>query len=165
MLAGANGVITLSIPLQEGRQQRKPMSEIKICNKADWQKVHWRTLQSVYNRSPYFEFYKKELQNLYTQPYDLLVDFSMSSIDLLAKLLGKKMEIELASEYQNNYPNAVADIRTHFRSNQYDSSPEKFPTYYQIFEERLGFLPNLSMLDLLFSEAKNAPQYLPKLLI
>jgi hypothetical protein len=92
MLAGANGVITLSIPLQEGRQQRKPMSEIKICNKTDWQKVHWRTLQSVYNRSPYFEFYKNETKSGVTGGIGAIGSAMFNSPDEVAILLAKDVK-------------------------------------------------------------------------
>lgn len=162
LVSGSGGLNTLSIPIAEGRQQRKPMNEVKIDYKSDWQKQHWRTLQTVYNRSPYFEFFNQDIQSLYLQKFDLLVEFNEASIQLMARLLAIKINITKPEFYQKNYPEIVTDIRNDFRSNQYDKHPEKFPVYQQIFEDRLGFLPNLSILDLLFAEGKNSTAYFIK---
>lgn len=161
MLAGADGLLTLSIPLVNGRQQRRPMNEVRIDNKTNWQTLHWRSIKSLYNRSPYFEFFAPEFEPLFQQKFELLCDFSKAGISLLSKLSGVKNSIIIAENYQQNYPDAKADIRKDFRSNQYNLQPEKFKKYQQTFEERTGFLPNLSMLDLLFSEGKNAKLFLP----
>lgn len=162
MVCGADGPLTLSIPIVQGRQQRKPMSQVQIDNKTRWQVQHWRTLESVYNRSPYFEFYAQELQTLYQEPFEYLADFSMQSIRLLGKLSGIIPVIRMAAGYQKHYPDAAADIRTAFRSKDYAAEPGRFPVYHQTFEDRHGFLPNLSLLDLLAAAGKNAKTYLPR---
>ena len=138
------------------------MSQVQIDNKTKWQVQHWRTLESVYNRSPYFEFYAQELQTLYREPFESLVDFSMQSIRLLGKLSGIATNIRQATQYQKRYPDAAADIRADFRSKDYAAEPGRFPVYHQTFEDRHGFLPNLSLLDLLAAEGRNAKIYLPK---
>lgn len=162
LVSGSGGLNTLSIPIAEGRQQRKPMNEVMIDYKNDWQKQHWRTLQSVYNRSPYFEFFNQDIQSLYLQKFDMLIDFNEASIQLMVRLLNIKLHLSKAEFYQKNYPETVDDIRSDFRSNQYNKNPELFPVYHQIFEDRLGFLPNLSILDLLFAEGKNSSAYFVK---
>jgi len=163
LVSGSGGLNTLSIPIAEGRQQRKPMCEVLIDYKNDWQKQHWRTLQTVYNRSPYFEFFNQDIQSLYFKKFEKLIDFNEASIQLIARLLDKKLNIQRPEFYQKNYPETVLDIRSDFRSSQYNKHPEKFPVYHQIFEDRLGFLPNLSILDLLFAEGKNSASYFAKL--
>lgn len=162
MVCGADGPLTLSIPIVQGRQQRRPMKEVLIDNKTRWQVQHWRTLESVYNRSPYFEFYAPELQVLYEQPFEYLADFSSSSIELLGKLSGITIHTRQATQYLKHYPDASADIRADFRSKDYAAGPARFPVYHQTFEDRHGFLPNLSLLDLLAAEGRNAKNYLPK---
>lgn len=156
MICGASGVVLLSIPLLEGRQQRKPMDEICIDNKTAWQKQHWRTLESAYNRSPYFEFYANDLRVLYQQTFTHLIDFSRASIELLQQLLAHKATLQTSEDFQKVYPDAFADIRAHFRSNQYLAHEAAFPRYQQTFEDRIGFMPNMSMLDALFSEGRMA---------
>ena len=162
MIAGANGVITLSIPLADGREQRKPMKDVLICNKTRWQTQHWRTLVSVYNRSPYFEHYQKELEQLFSQPFEKLFDFNLASILLMQKLLNAKNNIVFNDVYQKAYPETYTDIRQRFRSSQYNQQPDIFPEYYQVFADRIGFAPNLSILDLLFSEGPRAKYLLDK---
>jgi hypothetical protein len=162
ILASATGPLTLSIPIVNGRQQRSPMADVKIDNTTNWQTQHWRSLKSVYNRSPYFEFFAKDIEQLYVQQYDNLVDFSKASVSVLGLLLGKKLNLSITDRFQKSYPEGTIDIRADFRSNQYLHQSEKFPVYHQVFEDRLGFLPNLSLLDLLFSEGKNIQPYLFK---
>jgi hypothetical protein len=161
MVCGADGPLTLSIPLVQGRQQRRPMREVLIDNKTRWQVQHWRTLESVYNRSPYFEFYARDLQTLYTEPFERLVDFSMASIELLGKLSGIKNEVAQAEHYQKRYPDAFADLRGDFRSKDYAEHADRFPVYHQTFDDRHGFLPNLSLLDLLVAAGRTAKDYIP----
>ena len=163
MLASDKGALTLSIPIKEGRQQRKPMNEVLIDNSTNWQIQHWRSIKSAYNRSPYFQFFEPELQKIFTTQYEQLVDFSQASINLIVQLLGRKLQFEKAVMYQKEYEPAVLDIRTHFRSNQYNLSKSIYPKYHQVFEDRTEFLPNLSMLDLLFAEGKNAVTYLAQM--
>src|SRR5688572_763281 len=68
IISAANGPLKLSIPLQGGRDQRAAMKDILVSNDQDWQKQHWRTLVSAYNRSPYFEFYAISLEQLFKIP-------------------------------------------------------------------------------------------------
>jgi hypothetical protein len=160
MIASSSGVITLSIPIAEGRQQRKAMNEVLIDNKVLWQKQHWRSLVTAYNRSPYFEYFENDLNNLYSSPFDTLIDFSLASIEAVCHLMKKKISFQLSAEYIKKYPEVYKDLRADFKSNQYLKQSEAFPRYHQTFENRQGFLPNLCILDLLFSEGKNAPNFL-----
>lgn len=160
LVSGSGGVIALSIPLAEGRQQRKAMNEVLIDHKNDWQTLHWRTLQSVYNRSPYFEFFSSEIKSLFEKKHEKLLDFNTASMEMIARLMGEKLQWSFTENYQKQYPAVVTDIRADFRTSQYNLHPAKFPVYHQVFEDRLGFLPNLSMLDLLFAEGKNSRSFL-----
>ncbi|MDI9318943.1 MAG: WbqC family protein [Phycisphaerales bacterium] len=152
MVAGSGGIITLSIPIAEGRQQRKAMRDIRIDAKTQWQNQHWRTLQSAYNRSPYFEFFESELAKLYQQEFEHLVAFSKASIDVINQLLKQKLNFTESSDFIKLYPEKTVDIRSHFRSNRYLHESKKYTPYTQLFQDRLGFQANLSLLDLLFME-------------
>lgn len=155
-ITGANGPITLSIPLMDGREQRKPMKDVQICNRDRWQIQHWRTLVSVYKRSPYFDYYEPSLERLFHMPYELLTDFNLASIEWLKKQLRLKFDIGFADTYVKVYDGAV-EMRNMKRSKE---DVGDAPKYYQLFEERNEFIPNLSMLDILFSEGPEVMEIL-----
>jgi len=149
-IATAGGRLTLSIPLEEGRDQRKAMSRIRICNKTNWQVQHWRTLTSAYRRAPFFEHYEHSLAPLFGTRYELLTDYNLATIHWLKKQLKKDFTEQFADEYIKDYPEAADDLRGKTKP------PATTPPYYQLFADRNGFLPGLSMLDLLFSEGPHA---------
>lgn len=152
-IAGANGTIQLSIPLQRGRNQRAAMSNVLISNEDHWQKQHWRGIISTYKRAPFFEYYEHSLEQLFAKEFNSLIDFNRESINWLAKQLKLKLNINTAERYMREYDDAI-DIRKQLKP---DAEKQTLPSgfYYQMFEERNQFTPNLSMLDLLFSEGSN----------
>src|ERR1700722_15070530 len=81
VITGANGNIILSIPLQNGREQKTLMKDVKISEALHWQKGHLKTIESCYNRSPWFEFYKDELHELYSRQFGFLLDWNLSCLD------------------------------------------------------------------------------------
>ena len=147
-ITGANGTITLSIPLVKGREQRSPMKDVLISNTERWQVQHWRTLVSVYKRSPYFDHYEPSLQRLFDTSFTHLSAYNLATIHWLKEQLGLKFEEQYADEYKKQYESST-DLRS---MKPADRNIQETPKYYQLFEERNGFMPNLSMLDLLFSE-------------
>lgn len=160
LIAGPDGVLTLSVPVAEGRQQRRAMGSVRTDMRDKWQLRHWRTLQSAYNRSPYFEFYADRLEPLFTRPYELLVDFNRDSIGIVAGILGLSWESDRVSSFLKAAPDGVDDIRPDFLCKDY---AERIPStigYYQVFADRTGFLPNLSILDLLFNEGPATSSFL-----
>ncbi|WP_276132208.1 WbqC family protein [Polluticoccus soli] len=157
-ITGANGLITLSVPLTEGRGQRRAMKDVLICNKDRWQVQHWRTLMSVYKRAPYFEHYEPSLFTLFEQPFEKLIDFNQASIDWIKAQLSIVVESSVSSEYVREYKDAI-DLRKNFKpGKEKQALPES--AYYQMFSEKNGFYPNLSILDLLFSEGPFTAQWL-----
>jgi hypothetical protein len=157
-ISGANGGIQLSIPLQKGREQRTPMRQVLIDNTQRWQIQHWRTIVSVYNRTPFFEHYEPALRQLFERHYDKLVDFNMATIQWLVQQLKSNVGIGYTELYQKHYEDTI-DLRTGFKPGIEKQSLATEP-YYQVFSDRNGFLPNLSMLDLLFAEGPNAMNWL-----
>ncbi|MBS1773394.1 MAG: WbqC family protein [Bacteroidetes bacterium] len=157
-ISGANGGIQLSIPLQKGREQRTPMADVRIDNKQRWQIQHWRTLVSVYKRTPYFEHYEYTLQSLFEKNYEYLIDFNSDSIQWLKKQLKLSFDDGRVDVYQKEVEGR--DLRT-MKPGSERNSIEQSP-YYQIFSDKNGFLPNLSIIDLLFSEGPNAMQWITK---
>ncbi len=154
-IPGSNGVITLSIPLADGRNQRNAMKEVRIANRERWQVQHWRTLTSVYKRTPFFEFYEPSLQTLFETEYEYLCRFNLDSIHWVKKQLKLNVEETFADEYIAQYPNAK-DLRGEMIPAKDGPACENAPEYYQVFADRTGFIPNMSVLDLLFCEGPNA---------
>ena len=153
-VSGANNSILLSVPLINGRNQHVPMNNVLIHNEANWQIQHWRTLVSVYKRSPYFEYYEQSLQPFFETDYTSLIDFSRAGITWVKQQLNLKYKEQEATEYIKEYPAAITDLRGK------DIENEGLLKYYQVFEDRIGFLPDLSILDLLFSEGPLAANIL-----
>lgn len=150
-IAGANGMIQLSIPLVSGRNQRAAMRDVRISNTTHWQRDHWRTLTSVYRRAPYFEHYEHSLQPIFEQTYDDLSDFCLATILWLRTHAGFNFDVSFTDTYIKEYGAGYIDLRN-LKTSHTQDSPAIFPSYYQLFEERNNFIPNLSLLDLLFSE-------------
>jgi hypothetical protein len=161
VVVGSNGVINLSIPVVEGREQKKPLKEVMIDNRKPWQSQHWKTITSCYNRSPWFSFFEPELEALYRQPVHLLSDWNRTCFEWVTKKLGLAIHVDY-SQYVpgENGAGEVVDWRNKLTPK---SIQNEFPDpvrYHQVFEERIGFIPNLSILDLLFCEGKNARRIL-----
>jgi hypothetical protein len=157
-IAGAEGRLTLSIPLAKGRDQRAAMGDILIFNKDNWQVNHWRTLESAYRRSPYYEFYEHSLLELYSRPYEKLTDFSLASIHWTMRLLRLHPVEVITDVYIKDYPEGV-DLRSYHPLKQGNAA---FLPYTQVFQERTGFLSDLSILDLLFCEGPMAHDWLTR---
>jgi hypothetical protein len=153
-ISGANNSILLSVPLARGRNQHVQMKDVRIHNEEDWQTRHWRTLVSVYNRAPYFDHYENSLKPLFETQFDYLTEFNMAALQWVKQQLKLKFEIEQTDVYLKEYPAEITDLR----KIKYPLEP--FPKYYQVFEDRIGFQPDLSILDILFCEGPGAGEML-----
>ena len=161
VVVGGNGSINLSIPVVEGREQKKPLKEVMIDNRKAWQLQHWRTITSCYNRSPWFSFFEPELEALYRQPVHLLSDWNRTCFEWVTKKLGG----DIYADYSQYVPGEmggeeVVDWRNKLTPKSIQNDFPDPVRYHQVFEERIGFIPNLSILDLLFCEGKNAKRIL-----
>lgn len=153
-IAGPNGSILLSVPLARGKNQRTVMKDVKISNEERWQGQHWKTLVSAYRRSPYFEYYEEDLGRLYEQPVEYLMDWNERCFEWANKVIGYEPAISYTTEYQKNYTDtAITDARDTMVPGT-ELEKNDLVAYTQVFQERVGFLPNLSILDLIFCEGK-----------
>ncbi len=155
-IAGANNSILLTVPLVKGRDQKSVMADILIHNAEKWQVQHWRTLVSAYRRSPFFDHYEPSLSRLFESPYTHLTHFNLESIKWVVKQLRLKLVIEETATYIVDYGPEIPDLR---KTEPKANADKK---YYQVFEDRLGFVSGLSILDLLFSEGPAVVEYLRK---
>ncbi|MBN8703994.1 MAG: WbqC family protein [Bacteroidetes bacterium] len=159
-ILSANGILKLVIPLDD-RKNKSIVKDCRISYKENWQKKHWKSIESAYNRSPYFEFYKDDFIAFYEKSNNVfLIDFNTDLLNLVLKLLKIKKEITLSSEYiEKSILLNKLDLRTHFHNN---SETIVHPTkkYIQVFSDKFGFVPNLSIIDLLFNCGPEATSYL-----
>ncbi len=157
-IMGANGILPLSIPVLKGQAHKTYVRDIRIDYNKKWQKLHWRSMESAYRHSPFFEFYMDEFYPFYEQRFEFLIDFNAALLELVLQSL----EIENTLNYSREFIDAgivdYADYReTIHPKRDLSSDPLFVPlTYRQVFVERIGFKANLSIIDLLFNEGPNA---------
>jgi WbqC-like protein family len=149
MIAGAQGIISLSVPLKQGRNQQLPMNEVRISDTEKWQSRHFKSIRSAYNRSPFFDFYQDELATIYQRPFELLTDWNLCCLEWVKEKLAWSPGIRFTDSAIPYQSDGVTDLRNRvIPKNFMEWKPVK---YRQVFEERTGFFPNLSILDLLFN--------------
>jgi hypothetical protein len=157
MLAGGNGPILLSIPLKNGRNQKCLTKDVLIDNRTSWQSSHWKTIVSCYNRSPWFEFYRDELHTLYKTPFQFLVEWNSVCFKWALNKLNYKLAVSMTEQWKDEYDlKEWNDWRNKLSPGTILTRFPDPPKYAQVFSDRTGFLPHLSILDLLFCEGKNA---------
>ena len=161
-ILSGNGVQTLSIPVI--RHERETLiTDVRIEYTTPWQRTHWRTIETAYNSSPFYLYYKDALQPFYERQYDTLFEFNLGLIRTILKLLRIGTDIQLTTDYcQTADPN----LRTLIHPKRAVKSDYPFrltSPYYQVFEDRFGFTPNLSVIDLIFNLGPEAGQYLQTL--
>lgn len=167
-VAGTNGMLKLSIPVQGGKSHRQLFKDTQIANEERWQKIHWQTLCSAYRRSAYFEYYEDKLQPFFHKEYKFIFDFNYQLIELIFSLLKKENHSTFTTNFEKKYTAEILDLRSKFKSlNETEFGSAKFtpPIYFQCFGERTGFLPNLSVLDILFSEGPHASEKIKQALV
>lgn len=154
-----NGLLTLSIPLVK-RNHRQTMKDMKISYDYNWQNLHWRSMESSYRRSPFFEYYEDDLLPFYEKKQEYLIDLNEEIQQLILSLLKLKCNYTFTSEYKAEYPDAI-DFRNSIAPKENKDIDKSFqpPVYTQVFEARHGFIPNLSIVDLLFNQGPRASDY------
>lgn len=155
----ANGIQMLSVPIKhsgnpQGHQKYK---DVILEDNFDWKKQHWKTIQTAYRTSPFFEYYEDELLPFFQKKHHRLYDMNLESIELLAEIMQMDLDVEFTGVYEKS-PSDTADHRSLI--NAKSGVDHGFSAYTQVFGDRHGFIPNLSILDLLFNEGPNALSYL-----
>lgn len=156
-LSGPNNLVRLSVPLAGGRNQKVQFKDLRIARADDWQRIHWRSIHDTYRKSPWFEEYAPGLENLYQQKDDFLIDWNFRTLQWSLSKLRLKIDI-LADVSKRNLDPAIPEM-----SLPVQKLPEGHPVYQQVFSDRIGFIANLSILDLIFCEGPISKEYLKKL--
>lgn len=156
------GLHMLNIPIKHvGNEKGKQRyANVKMDNDYPWQRQHWRTLETAYRTSPFFEFYEDDIAPLYHKKFDSLMDYNLKSIETICECLQINMPTSTTESYEVAVPNKI-DGRFLIKSKAKCAFEQ--PEYVQVFDDRNDFVPNLSVLDLLFNEGTNALSYLKDL--
>lgn len=160
-ILGANGPLNLIIPVVHKPTINAPVRDIRIATYEPWQRIHWRTLFSAYGNSPFFRFYADDIEPFYTRHYSFLFDFNTGLFLKILELINLKKEI-LLTERCGGVPVSFTDYRMnllHHKSADRESALRVQP-YTQVFENKFPFIPNLSILDLLFNTGPGAASVL-----
>jgi len=154
-IAAPDGQLTLSVPIVKPDSPECPLKDIRISDHGNWRHLHWNALASTYNHTPYFEYYKDDFRPFYEKKYDFLIDFNDELCRLICSLIDLHPNIKRTIKYQTDINTSEADDfreRIHPKKDYLEGDPDfKAKPYYQVFQERFDFLPNLSIVDLLFN--------------
>ena len=152
MLAGPKGQVLLSIPIIGGRNIKVPYGEVRIDYKTDWQKNHYRTIETLYGKSPWFDQYQPELKILFESRFDYLFEWNLTCFKWVIQKLNIKLTILDLPLPSIGLEKIVVKEDSYSPSNFSNIENKLLIKYPQVFEDRIGFLANLSTLDLLFNE-------------
>jgi hypothetical protein len=157
LIAHSNGSLTLTIPIKHSKTgQRQKMSQVVPEDSFTWQRDHWRSIQTAYRTSPYFEFYEDDLASLFKDAPKSLLQLNLDIFYILSELIGIDATISKTVQYE--LIPETTDAR--FLINCKRKPKVHFAPYTQVFGNLHGFLPNISVLDLLFNEGPNSISYL-----
>ena len=161
IIATANGAQALTIPVEKGDCDKCLMRDVRISDHGNWRRLHWNALATAYGDSPFFDYYVDDLRPFYEQRFAFLLDFNMQMTAKLCELLDITPNISLSEEYVKDVESGVDDFREVIRPKHPMPDADFIPKpYYQVYAQRHGFIPNLSILDLLFNMGNEALFYL-----
>lgn len=156
-IAHPEGFVPMGIPLLKGKNSRMPYQKVLVDNTKPWQRNHWRAITTAYGKSPFFEHYSEQLKPLFERKWTHLFDYNLEALLLVKNLLAfDDYSFELTDAY-DKYPESE-DFRSFIKPNR--DINHKFVEYVQVFSDKTGFVPNLSILDLLFCMGPEAQRFL-----
>lgn len=155
-ILSANGPIALSVPVEKAGQQKTAFKDIRIAYHTDWQKQHLRAIMSAYQNSPFYEFYIDDFLSLFDEKFTYLFEFNMALHRTILEAIEEERGTSLTDAFYDK--DDVLDARFLFHPKKDLASPLK--SYHQVFSDKIDFVPNLSILDLLFNLGPEVEAYL-----
>ena len=161
VIATANGVQALTVPVEHA-DDKILTKDLRISDHNQWRRVHWNALQSAYSESPFFDYYADDLRLFFERKYEFLIDFNEAIRQKVCELIDIHPNVSYSTEYTSDttpqtstlrhQPSDIADFRTVINAKHPLPDADFTPrNYWQVFQHKHGFLPNLSILDLLFN--------------
>lgn len=153
LILAANGPEALIVPIEKGRSMKQSIKDIRLSYDTNWQHTHWQAITSAYNSSPFFEILESDFRPFFEKKFDYLFDFNLQILQTIFDILEISPAISLTDDFET-VPEAFLNFREgiHPKANKALPDPSfKAASYTQVFEEKFGFTPNLSIIDLLFN--------------
>lgn len=154
-ITGANGLMMLTIPIQHGRSHKMVFKETQSALDNRWKAIHWHSIISAYKHAPFFEHYAPYFEKYFADnKQEYIFDFNTQLLQVSLKLLKCATPLQFTELYEKDIETSIEDCRNKSKTTLH------YPEYTQVFAERNGFTPNLSILDLLFNKGNEAKSYL-----
>ncbi len=155
---GPNGLQNLSIPVIRINGSHTIIKDIRISKSIPWQRLHWRSIETAYNNSPFFLYYKDDFIKVFERPFDFLIDLNTHLFSIVLGILRINPDIGYTDQYQKT----PKDLEDHRESTKKQKMPpdDTFPSYTQVFSEKHGFIADLSIIDLIFNLGPDSLAYL-----
>ena len=151
-----NGMQLLNVPVKHGINKHQKYKDVRIENDFSWQKNHFKSLEAAYRTSPFFEYFEDDFRPLFEKKHEFIIDLNLEIFALVNSSLGIKIEAQKTAEYFHEVTD-YTDYRSLVNGKKDTTQIEE---YTQVFNEKHGFINNLSILDLLFNEGRYAVDYL-----
>lgn len=153
----ANGVQLLNIPIKHSNEPHQKYRDVQLETAFDWQKQHFKSLEAAYRTSPYFEYFEDDIRPIFEQKHKYMLDLNLKIHEVMNECLGIDLRYTQTEEYFKQPAEGIIDLRYLVNGKK---DVNQFDPYTQVFDDRHGFLNNLSILDLLFNEGRHAISYL-----
>ncbi len=153
-----NGIQLLNIPVKHSKIAHQKTKDVRLETAFNWQKQHFKSLEAAYRASPFFEYFEDDLHAIFTKKHVFLMDLNLETLALVCNCLGIAIPFEKTVEYLPENT-SVSDFRQLANGKKDLTLVEP---YKQVFDEKNGFINNLSILDLLFNEGRHAVDYLKR---
>jgi hypothetical protein len=155
---GPNGLQTLSIPVIRVNGNHTMTKDIRIVTSSPWQRLHWRSIETAYNNSPFFLYYKDEFEKVFEKHFDFLLDLNTTLLLVILGILRIEKKIGFTEDYLKIQ--AGTDDQRESSKRKRAASEDSFPPYTQVFSPKHGFIADLSIIDLIFNLGPRATGYL-----
>lgn len=151
-----NGIQMLNIPIKHSKDKHQKYKDVRIENDFGWQKNHFKSLEAAYRTSPFFEYFEDDFRPLFEKKHEFLMDLNLEIFQLVNDSLGINIQPEKTTEFFHEVSDYI-DFRPLVNGKK---DTTQLQEYTQVFNEKYGFINNLSILDLLFNEGRYAVDYL-----
>lgn len=153
IIAAADGPLSLTIPIIKPENEKCPMKDIRISDHGNWRHLHWNALKSAYRMSPFWEYYEDDFRPFYERKWEFLMDYNQELQEKVCELIDMNPTITRTEAFLSHPEGEMKDLREVIHPKKDFALDGKFEVnpYYQVFKERYGFLPNMSIMDLLMN--------------